>query len=357
VTRKAGLFILVFILGCVLLPRLAVAAGSPQPNLASADWSVSAPHNLAKDSPSNEAVWNFMTHFWSDAWVEQGKLCSFRFVDLRHSGELSLVSVYDWGGTLDCNQLTIFDKTSAGMEAYDYRGALASTDVNVVKDINGDGHFELVVFNRLAALGEDLDWPDEWPSVYAWTGGGYTNVSSQYPRYYRTWLASLKKEIAKLEEERDRLAQATPIPNGIVIAIPWQSESAPAPPPSVYPVQPERPEAPSVSPEVETSSRLDVDYKQAQAAKIERFLGSKEAGMLDAIRWANSDDSEVRTLATQVFADIGTSEALRYEQTLSHDADPKVAKLASRNVRHWGEHDAYYAPIFGRVTSDHPRNF
>ena len=243
---------------------------------------------------------------------------------------------------------------------YDYSGAFAPTDINVVKDINSDGHFELVVFYRLTPLGWGLHWTDEWPSVYAWTGNGYTNVSSRYPKYYRSWLASLKKEIAKLERERVRLAQATPAPsvaNGFVIANPWHLGSAPAPPPSVYPMQPEQPEAaPSISPEVETASRGEIDDKEAQAAKIKRFLGSKNAGMLDAMRWANSNDPRERALAAQVFADIGTSEALRYEQTLSRDADPKVAKLAGRWVRHWGKQDPYDASTFDRVTPDHPRN-
>jgi hypothetical protein len=351
--NKAGLFIL----GCVLLARLAVAANSPQPDLASADWSVSAPHSLQDNPPSKQAVWFFINRLGdpsldvSELSAGDGKLCSFRFVDLRHSGELSLVAVYDGGGTADCNELTVFDKSSAGIEMYDYSGALAS-DVNVVKDINGDGHFELVAFDRLTPLAEGLDWTDKWPSIYSWTGKGYTNVSSQYPRYYRIWLASLKKEIASLETERASVAQAIPTPsaaNGFVVANSWQSGPAPAPPPSIYPMQPEQPEAaPSVSPDIEAASRLNIDCKQAQAAKVERFLGSKDAGMLDAIRWANSDDPRERTLATQVLADIGASETLRYEQTLSHDADPKVAKLATRKVRHWGEEEPYYAATFDR---------
>jgi hypothetical protein len=298
-----------------------------------------------------------MTHFWGDAWVEQGKLCSFRFVDLRHFGELSLVAIYDWGGSLDGNQLTIFDKGPAGVEGFDYGGGpLLDDDLkDIAKNISGDGHLELALRSF-----DMTEREDTWPSVYAWTGDSYTNVSSQYPTYYRALLASLKKEIAKLERERVRLAQATPAPsaaNGFVIANPWQSGSAPAPPPSVYPMQPEQPEAAlSISPEVETASRGEIEDKEAQAAKIERFLGSKDAGTLDAIRWANSNDPRERALAARVFADMGTSEALRYEQTLSHDADPKVAKLAGRCVRYWGKQDPYDASTFDRVTPDHPRN-
>jgi hypothetical protein len=66
------------LLTCLLAPFAFARTPTPHADLASADWAVSAPHSLAKDPPSTEAVWNFMTHFWGDAWVEQGKLCSFR---------------------------------------------------------------------------------------------------------------------------------------------------------------------------------------------------------------------------------------------------------------------------------------
>ena len=112
-------------------------------------------------------------------------------------------------------------------------------------------------------------------------------------------------------------------------------------------MQPEGPEqAPSVSPDIE------IDNKQAEAAKIERFLGAKDADMLDAIRWANSDDRDERTLAAQVFAEIGTPEALRYEQTLGHDADRKVAQLASGKLKHWGQDNPYGGGKFNRRRSD-----
>ena len=339
-------------IGLLLLWYLSLApttAAWPQPDLASADWSVNAPRSLAKDPPPGQSVWEFVNHFWEES-LASGELCSFRFVDLRHSGGLSLVTVYDGGGTTACNQLTIFDRNPAGIEAYDYSGSLATTDVKeVVTDINGDGRFELV-----APLGAASYCSSDWPSVYSWTGNGYTNVSSQYPSYYRAWLASLKKEIAKLETERERVAQARSTPpavNGMVI-----EGSGVVMEHRVLPAEPER--APSVSPEVEATSRLEIDCKQAQAAKIERFLGSKDAGMLDAMRWANSDDPGERDLATSVFVDMGTPEALRYEQTLSRDAAPKVAKRAQHDLKSWwGKVEAYYAPTFDRKLPDHPGNF
>ncbi|MGD0288430.1 MAG: hypothetical protein ABSC63_02080 [Candidatus Binataceae bacterium] len=308
-----------------------------------------SPHSLAADTPANDAVWNFMTHFWGDAWIEQGKLCSFQFVELRHSGKLSLVAIYDWDGGGNCNDLTIFDKSAAGVEGFDYGGGPPLDDdvKEIVKDISGNGHLELAVRSFNMTEGRD-----DWPSVYAWTGGGYTNVSSQYPRYYQDWLGSTKKELASLEAERERLAQATPASSAQNESVVEKNGSA-----TVTHFFTQQPEAAAVAPDVEAASRLEFDAKEAQVAKIERLLGSKEAGMPDAIRWANSDDPRERTLAAQVFAQMGTSEALRYEQTLSGDADPKVAKLASRKVKYWGEDNPYDVPAFVRVTPDHPRAF
>jgi hypothetical protein len=194
---------------------------------------------------------------------------------------------------------------------------------------------------------------DNWPSIYAWTGDGYTNVSSKYPTYYRNWLASTKKELASLEAERRSLVQPASASSA-------QNESAVEKNGSgivthFFTEQPEG--APTIAPEVEGDWHLEIDAKEAQVTKIERFLGTKDAGMPDAIRWANSADPEKRTLAAQVFEEMGTSEALRYEQTLSGDSDPKVAKLASRELRNWGNDNPYDAPAFVRVTPDHPRAF
>jgi hypothetical protein len=170
---------------------------------------------------------------------------------------------------------------------------------------------------------------------------------------YQDWLGSTKKELASLEAERESLAQATPASSAQNESVVEKNGSA-----TVTHFFTEEPEgAPTIAPEVEAASRLEIDAKEAQVAKIERFLGSKEAGMLDAIRWANSGDPEERTLAVQVFGEMGTSEALRYEQTLSGDSDPKVAKLASRKVRYWGDDNPYDVPAFVRVTPDHPRAF
>lgn len=331
---KVGVFILSFLL---IVPI--AAANSVERELASADWSVAARYNLAKRKPTSETAWKFMTHYWGDAWVEQGKLCSFRFVDLRHSGELSLVALYDLGGTLDCDDLSIFDKVSGGIEEFDYDVAPVRDDNidNAVRDLAGDGHWELVVQPYDAVTDEDL-----WPSVYAWTGRNYTNVSSRYPKFYQNRLASLNKQIASLKQEQSQAAQAAPTPPNRIVS----EQNGMAMENLVSPPTPQT--APSTAPKVDSDARLRLDLLQAQADKIERFLGSKDAGMLNAIPWANSDDPRERSLAAKVFAEIGSPEAFRYEQTLSRDADHTVATLASHKINHWNEEDPYLAYPFKR---------
>jgi hypothetical protein len=341
---------------CLMLAPQALAE-SIYPDIASAEWSVKAPHSLKDNPPENNALWLFMNRQWNPSVDESeltpgnGKLCSFRFADLRRTGYLSLVAVYDLGGTADCNSLSVFDKTSAGIERYDYSGALVFPDENnqsVVKDAGGNGRLELVVFDRLAALGEDRIWAEEWPSIYDWTGTGYTNVSPKYVDYYRNWLASLKKEIAGLETARERAANATPKSSGQKAVVTGENGVASE---DLFGHQ-----QPPVSPNVgsEAESPYELDAKRAQAAKIERFLGAKDAGLTDAIRWANSADPLERTLAAQVMAQTGLPDGLTYEQTLGHDTDRKVAEFASYRITHWGAEDPYQAGTFDLVAPNNP---
>jgi hypothetical protein len=67
--------------------------------------------------------------------------------------------------------------------------------------------------------------------------------------------------------------------------------------------------------------RDGLNCTKVEADKIERFLGvSRDAGMSDAIKWADSNDPDDRRFAAWVFADIATPEAIRDLQTLSHDS-------------------------------------
>jgi hypothetical protein len=93
---------------CLLTLLCAFCAGAQPPtqppDLASADWSVKQAQRL--NAEPKEVVFKSMVKV-----LGFSKLCWFKFVDLRHSGTLSLAVVYDNGGTADCNNFDVIDKT------------------------------------------------------------------------------------------------------------------------------------------------------------------------------------------------------------------------------------------------------
>ena len=330
-----------------------------QVDLKRADWSVNAPHDLAHNPPSEEAVRSFIGHMTN-------KVCDPHFADLKHNGTLSLVLADDGGGTADCNYTEIFDKSGGRVEEYELDRYL---DTPGVEDIDGDGHFEVIVDdvegreNCTDDYGTDAlsicsTCTEYWPRVYAWTGSGYTEVSFQYLKYYERELVSLKKQIASIyaAEAAARRPAPAPTPMQVPLGMPVASEAGHEI--SMVPqnstgsfgggfgqglVTAERAQgatsAQSPEPQAaETPDPSDSDCLKAEAAKIERFIGkSKDAGMRDVIEWANSNDPAQRDFATGVLSDIGTAEALKYEKTLSRDSDPDVAKSAKSELDDWGK--------------------
>jgi hypothetical protein len=335
----------------VALPIVTKAAGSNE-DLTKADWSVNAPHDLAHNPPSKDAVSRLIG--LSPDNPSMGKVCDFHFADMRHQGTLSLVVSDDGGGESDCNDVDIFDKTPRGLEDRQLNAGFAYLDG--VEDINGDGRFEVIV-DGLAGRENVGDYygkgtspycnmcltcTEYWPRVYAWTGGGYTGVSSQYPKYYERELLSLKKQIAAIDAaqavqptpaaaQTPMRSETTPQRYSIVVASEGHESGSN---PYIVPLQIA---PPSPAPEAaEPPDANDLDCLQAEAGKMERFLGtSKDAGKSDTIKCANSNDPAQRDFATEVLSDIKTTEALKYEQTLSRDSDPDVASSAKSELESW----------------------
>jgi hypothetical protein len=342
---------------CSLLVLSATAAETPaELDLDRADWSVNAPHDLAHNPPSEGAVRSFLRYMANSVGGITNQVCDVQFADLKHNGTLSLVLGDDGGGTADCNYSEIFDKNAGRFEEYFLDAYIGSPGV---EDINGDGRFEVIV-DGLAGrenVGEYygkgtspycnmcVTCTEYWPRVLAWTGSAYADVSSQYPKYYERELLSLKKQIATINAAQavQRAPAAAPSPmrsetrlQGFAMAIPEGHELGSKQSPEIVPQQIAMP---TPTPEAaEPPDANDLDCLKAEAAKIERFLGiSKEAGMNDAIGWANSHDPAQRDFTTEVLSDIGTAEALKYEQTLSRDSDPDVAKSAKSELESWGQ--------------------
>jgi hypothetical protein len=336
------------------LPSEARPAGSDE-DLIHADWSVNAPHDLAHNPPSEKAVRDFLRNLANSVGSVTNQVCDVQFVDLRHNGTLSLVLGDDGGGTADCNYTEIFDKNGGTIEEHELDAYIETPGA---QDIGGDGRNEVIVSDTAGSeYGGSLygsstspyceicvTCTEYWPRVFAWTGSGYTDVSSQYPNYYERELASLKKQIAAINAAEAPARLPAPAPTPIPIGIPFGSWSAPSSPGHEFGMVQERQESqqgatPSPTPEAqETPDPNELDCLKAEAAKIERHLGmSKDAGMSDVIKWANSNDPAQRDFATGVLSDIGTAEARRYEQTLSRDSDPNVAKSAKSGLDSWGK--------------------
>ncbi len=231
----------------------------------------------------------------------------------------------------------------SGIENYDFQTVAGDTYFDGVKDLNGDGHYEVIV-DVYFASGGSIDHCDAtWPVIYAWTGDGYGDVSRGFKHYYEQQLAVLQKRNAAAEAEKERARQAAAGPK----APAWNCQAAnvgesaapaalgtktgagvspagvggahfcwPAPPPATLQ-------------EVREEERRGLDCDKAEAAKLERFLGvSRDAGMSDAIKWANSGNPHDRDFTADIFADIGTDQAKEYLKTLSHDPDRNVATEA-----------------------------
>src|SRR5580700_10605828 len=181
---------ILWIIPCLALCVYASSLWAAQTDLAAADWSVKSPHSLAASPPSDDAVLALVNKLNSP--VDFHSICSSQFADLRHSGNLSLVVAASDGRF--CS-LSIIDKTPSGFELYGV-GLAHSSEGPEIKDLAGNGNLELIVDTDFTSYYAVHHCTATWPVIYAWTGGGYTDVSSQYKRYYEQQLASLKKYIA-----------------------------------------------------------------------------------------------------------------------------------------------------------------
>ena len=211
-----------------------------------------------------------------------GYVCSFRFADLRHDGFLSLIAGIGVTQVASCRDVYIIDKTASGFEIYLSGGAIgAGSDVSAnVKDLRHDGSLEFLLDRGIGSITGKCS--AKWAEIYAWTGSGYTNVSDRFKDFYKQRLDSLNKRISTLRPTSG-------------------------------------PKGPSYEPR-------DKECLQAEASKIERFLGiSSEAGLDQAIRLANSKNTAQRSFAADILGDIGTPKAQKYLQALARDSDGDVA--------------------------------
>jgi hypothetical protein len=225
------------------------------------------------------------------------RVCSFRFADLRHNGNLSLVAGTDSSGRGLCRQVDILDKTASGFQVYEITGSIgigAGVPARI-RDIRRNGNLQLVIDQDFTMDQGSAQCAAIWPVIYAWTGGDYTNVSVQFKEFYEQKLASLMAEIPRL-------------PSGGPGSDPGEQGQG-----------------------YEEQARKEC--MEAEAAKIRRFLGiSSDSGMDNAIRWAKDSNPAKRIFAAQILADIDTPASRKYLEALTKDSDKRVAFLAGRSL-------------------------
>ena len=317
-----------------LFTSFAAAQTTPlSPNLVTADWSAKQVNIL--NAEPKDAVWKFINNLWGssdDLNGGSGEVCHFQFVNLRHSRQLSLVVSYDNGGLADCNMVNIFDKAPAGIENFDFN---SSTQVYLdsIQDINKDGHYEVVVDSDFVTGIRD-ECTATWPVIYAWSGTGYADVSGKFKGFYRQRLAELQRQItppsAPILAQTETYASHPTDAGGPQVEAQFgrSEQAAPTPVPAAG----------------------NTDCLKAEAAKIERFIGpSSDAGMSDAIRWAESDDPRDREFAASILFDIGTPEAIEDLRTLSNDTNQSVAAAGKEFLKGAPNGQTAYPTIQGKL--------
>jgi len=351
-TYKITAFVIGFGLVSFLLSASARAqtkAAKP-PALVSADWSVNSTHSLASNPPSADVVQTFVNAAFRSGDFGPS-VCAFRFVDLRHSGNLSLVTVLN-SGWYQCNGLDIFDKTASGFEHYSTdahtSGASQSNQyfssgdlADSIQDINHDGNFVLVLNGAIGSSETNCQWTD-WPIIFGWNGSTYSDVSSQYRGYYEKYLKSLRAKMAG-ESSNGKEAPATVrTPASEPTRVAGFQHGAPGYSESVAPnnvsiggafgggMGLEQSLSPTAAP---TPDPQEYECDIIGAAKTEAFLGiHSDTTMNYAIKAYESNDPERRELAAVILSFVGTREAAADLKELANDSDPDVAKVAKERL-------------------------
>ncbi len=270
---------------------------TPQPPQALAfyDWSVTASRNLAADAPPREVVERFMvsietstTRLILTAGTE--KLRSYKFADLRHDGFLSLVAQTGPAQMASCSDFPnggfcsvyIIDKTKTGFEIYKTIGSIepGGTVPLGIQDLKHDGNLEVIISQLFTSMFKQCF--ARLPAVYASSGRGYPNVSDRFKDFYRGQLDALNKLI------------------------------------------------PNLPPTGASYDQRDKECLQAEAAKIERVLGSSNAGIDTAIASTQRKDPIKILFGIYDLVDINTPEAHEYLDTLSNSPNPDIKRVMTQ---------------------------
>jgi VCBS repeat protein len=199
---------------------------------------------------------------------------AFGWYDLNGDGHYDLVVTEDLSGRAHFDYLAIYGQSNSGtVQLIQWiEGDRIPSDLGkVVQDLNGDGKDELIIPATLVSY--TTASTITWPEIYRLLNGKYVEASSDFPAYYDSQVLPLLER--KINAARNRS------PLG------WQDET-------------------------QAAAALMVK------AKILRVLGrDPNAGVLDANVWMQSDNPELLQYAIATFGAIG-----------GHDSDIRIARAA-----------------------------
>jgi hypothetical protein len=179
----------------------------------------------------------------------------FEWIDLAGNGRYQLALVGSSGPC--CEDLLLYWQDAPGklrFQSFDGAGKLSET----IRDINGDGMDELIIWKEVAAPGSwsPMTATPRWPAVYKFKDGKYVEASGDFPNFYDT------EVLPKLETE---IGKASNPDNAATLTL--------------------------------------------QRDKVLRVLGrDPTAGIKQAYEWMSSGDSQLLQCAIATFADIGGHE-------------------------------------------------
>lgn len=144
--------------------------------------------------------------------MKPGEFDEFKWMDLADDGRLELLVV---SSARCCRVLGIYQRDDSGRitaEGFNGAGYLDKT----VRDLNGDGRYELILYSYLKSDGyHGTTVVAMWPQVYRLRNGQYVEASRDFPDFYdKEVLPQLDRQIHKvppaydvavLQMERDKI--------------------------------------------------------------------------------------------------------------------------------------------------------
>src|SRR5271155_4023227 len=215
--RAHGLIALVVLL-VVAMPAILRASDSPLP-LSSYIRAATASPTLAARPPPKADIRRLIEQEDSD-WGEDNdgtELCSFKFVDLGHDGNLTLLVTRHDGGRGGCGDVHVVDRTAAGFEEHNVWGGLYGVDDvnNVLVDIDGKPY--LSDDDNIATYDGADRCSAGYTRIYGCDGSNYSDQSAQ-PRFKPFYQHEVESMKARKDENPNASRRASPRFSGPFLA-------------------------------------------------------------------------------------------------------------------------------------------